>query len=67
MNDRERIGKQIAEARKAKGLSQRKLAELRGINAGYIAHVELGKYSTGIDTLSQICEPLGLKIDLVKK
>ena len=36
MNDRERIGKRIAEIRKSKGLSQAKLAELDRITAGSI-------------------------------
>ena len=34
MNDRERIGKRIAEIRKSKGLSQAKLAELTDIAPG---------------------------------
>lgn len=67
MNDRERIGKQIAEIRKEKGISQAKLSELTGIGSGHIARIELGKYSTGIDTLSKIAEALGYKIDFIKK
>lgn len=67
MNDRERIGKQIAEIRKEKGISQAKLSELTGIGSGHIARIELGKYSTGIDTLSKIAEALEYKIDFIKK
>lgn len=37
MNERERIGKRIAEIRKSKGLSQVKLAELTDIAPGNIA------------------------------
>lgn len=45
MDERERIGKRIAELRKQKGLSQVKLAELAGIDLGHIARIELGRYS----------------------
>lgn len=67
MNDRERIGKRIAEIRKAKGLSQVKLAEAAGIDPGHIARIELGKYSTGIDVLSKIAEALGMVLDFKEK
>lgn len=67
MNDRERIGKRIAELRQSKQLSQVKLAELTGIAPGNIARIELGKYSTGIDLLSKIGDALGCKIDFVEK
>lgn len=66
-NERERIGKRIAEIRKEKGISQAKLSELTGIGSGHIARIELGKYSTGIDTLAKIAEVLGYEIDFVKK
>lgn len=67
MNDRERVGKRIAEIRKEKGISQAKLSELAGIGSGHIARIELGRYSTGIDTLAKIAEALEHKIDLIKK
>lgn len=67
MNERERIGKRIAEIRKAKGLSQAKLSELTGIAPGNIARIETGKYSTGIDILSKIANALGYKLDFTEK
>lgn len=67
MNDRERIGKRIAELRMAKGISQAQLSELTGIAPGNIARIELGKYSTGIDILSKIAKELGYKVDFVKE
>lgn len=66
-NERERIGKRIAELRKSKGLSQAKLSELTSIAPGNIARIETGKYSTGIDLLSRIANALGCKIDFVEK
>lgn len=67
MNDRERIGKRIAEIRKSKGLSQVKLAELTDIAPGNIARIETGRYSTGIDLLSKIADALGYKLDFIEK
>lgn len=67
MNDRERIGKRIAEIRKSKGLSQAKFAELTDIAPGNIARIETGRYSTGIDLLSKIADALGYKLDFIEK
>lgn len=67
MNDRERIGKRIAELRKKKGLSQVRLAELSGIDSGHIARIELGKYSTGIDILARIGKALNCRIDFIEE
>lgn len=65
MTDRERIGLQIAHLRKAKGLSQRDLAELTGLNYVNIWKIEKGKYSVGLDILSKICSALGKRVDIV--
>lgn len=67
MNDRERIGKRIAEIRKSKGVSQAKLSELTGIAPGNIVRIETGRYSTGIDLLSKIADALGYKLDFLEK
>lgn len=67
MNDRERIGKRIAQIRMEAGISQYKLAEITGIAPGNIARIELGKYSTGVDLLSKIGDALGYKLDFTEK
>lgn len=66
MDERERIGKRIAELRRQKGLSQAKLAELTGIDPGHIARIELGRYSTGIDILAKIGHALGCRVDFIE-
>lgn len=66
-NERERIGKRIAEIRKKKGISQAKLAELTGMAPGNIARIETGKYSTGVDLLSKIANALDYKLDFIEK
>ena len=66
-NERERIGKRIAEIRKKRGISQAKLAELTGMAPGNIARIETGKYSTGVDLLSKIANALNYKLDFIEK
>ena len=64
-NERLRIGRKIAELRKEKGLSQVALAEKVNLKPSYIARIELGQHSTGIDLLSRIAEALGARIEFV--
>lgn len=66
VNHKKRIGKRIAELRKERGLSQAKLAQLTGLNSGYIARVELGTFDIGIENLSKIGDVLGMEIDFVE-
>lgn len=66
MNNREYIGKRIAEIRQAKGLSIRQLAEASGVNFANIYKIENGKYNVSVDILGKICEALGCRIDLVE-
>lgn len=58
------IGKMI-EAREAKGLSQRDLAELSGVKQPAIARLESLKSTPQIDTLLKILNPLGYTISIV--
>lgn len=67
MNNREYIGKRIAEIRQAKGLSIRQLAEASGVNFANIYKIENGKYNVSIDILGKICEALGCRIDVVEE
>lgn len=64
MNNREYIGKRIAEIRQAKGLSIRQLAEASGVNFANIYKVENGKYNVSVDILGKICEALGYHVDI---
>jgi len=63
--ERLRIGRRIAEMRKEQGLTQTQLAEQCGLQQAHIARIETGKYSVGIDTLSQIADALNAKVDLI--
>ena len=67
MNHREKIGQQIAQLRKEKGLSLRELSERCGVTFQNINKIENGKYNTGIDILGKIADALDSSIDLMKK
>jgi len=66
-NHRIAIGQRIKELRVKNGLSQRDLAELTGYTNANIANIELGKYSVGLDVLSNIADKLGCNIELIEK
>lgn len=60
----ELIGKLI-EAREAKGLSQKELADLAGLKQPAIARLESMKATPQIDTLFKILQPLGYTLTVV--
>lgn len=66
-DERLRIGRRIAEIRKEKGMTQTQLAELCGLQQAHIARIENGKYSVGLDTLAQIADAMGARIDIIIK
>ena len=67
MNHREKIGQQIAQLRKEKGLSLRELSERCGVTFQNINKIENGKYNTGIDILGKIADALEADIELTPK
>lgn len=64
-SERLRIGQRIAELRKEQNLTQTQLAERCGLQQAHIARIEAGRYSVGLDTLAQIADAMGMKIDFV--
>ena len=66
-NNREYIGRRVAEIRQAKGLSIRQLADLCGVSAQNITKIEHGRYNVSVDILGKICDALGCRIEIVKK
>lgn len=65
-SERQRIGRRIAELRKEQNMTQAQLADRCGIAQAHIARIETGRYSVGLDTLTQIATALGRSIDFVK-
>ena len=58
------IGK-VIEARVAKGLSQRELAEISGVKQPAIARLESMRSTPQIDTLFKVLSPLGYTLSIV--
>lgn len=58
------IGK-VIEAREAKGLSQRELAEISGVKQPAIARLESMRSTPQIDTLFKVLNPLGYTLSIV--
>ena len=79
MNDESRVSKaekaqiefetalirKLVEAREAKGLSQRDLAERSGVKQPAIARLESMKSTPQIDTLFKVLSPLGYTLSIV--
>lgn len=65
MNKDNTFGEKLQQIRKAKGLTQEKLAELAGVHEKHISKLELGTYKPSFDTLNKVLTALDLKIDEV--
>ena len=62
MNINERFGKRIKEIRKAKGLSQEKLANLAEVDRTYLPEVERGERNISLVVAEKIANALGEKL-----
>lgn len=57
-----KIAKKIREIRKAKGVSQEKLALIAGLNTAYIGYIERGERKPSVVTLDKIARALRVKV-----
>ena len=55
------LGQRIRDARKAKGLTQERLAELLGIGTSNISYIETGKFSPSMENFEKLVEILGVE------
>ena len=67
IEERNRIGSEIAELRAKQGLTQEQLAEKLGIKQQSVSRIELGLFSVGFDMLQKIADALGGKIIIQDK
>lgn len=65
--DRQRIGKEIADLRKQRGMTQQDVSDKAAILRPHITRVELGKYNFGFDTLQAIADALDADIRIVPR
>ena len=66
ITERKRIGDRIRAIRLKRGLFQEHLAEMCGMKQQYLARIENGRISTGVDTLSKIATALNCSIDFIE-
>ena len=57
------IGKRVRETRKQQKISQERLAELTGVSAGYISHIETARKKASLSILIRIANALGITVD----
>ena len=67
MKVQERIGLNLQNLRRAKGLSQEELAHRADIHPTYLSGVERGKRNSTAGVLQRIAEALGTDIDVLVK
>ena len=64
---RQRIGTDIAELRKQRGMTQQQVADIAQMQRNHISRIEAGRYSVGFDTLQTIAEALDADIRIVPR
>lgn len=62
MNVKELIGKRIQELRKARGLSQEKIAERADISPTYLSRIECGRENPTLDMLIKLSKALEVEM-----
>ena len=67
IEERNRIGSEIAELRAKQGLTQEQLAEKLGIKQQSVSRIERGLFSVGFDMLQRIADALNSDIKIIKK
>lgn len=67
MNINQRFGQRIKEIRKAKGLSQEKLANLAEVDRTYMPEVERGERNISLVVAEKIANALGEKLSSILK
>lgn len=55
------LGQRIRELRRAKGLTQERLAELVGIGTANISYIETGKFAPSIENFEKIAQALDVQ------
>lgn len=61
------IGEKLRERRRLLGIKQPELAFLSGVSSRTIQQVENGKGNPSLETLFQLADPLGLRLELILK
>ena len=64
---RQRIGTDLSELRKQRGMTQQQVADIAQMQRNHISRIEAGRYSVGFDTLQTIADALDADIRIVPR
>ncbi len=67
VTDAGKLGRIIAEKRKADGLTQARLAALSGVGVRFVGELERGKPTARLDKLLKVLDGLGLHLAVKNK
>lgn len=67
MANRENIGKAIATARKARGATQKAMAEKTGINKTTLSEIENGRFTGSLDIFERYLDAVDLQLQVSPK
>jgi DNA-binding XRE family transcriptional regulator len=62
-----RLGRQLAEARRARHLTQKQVASIAHIDQADVSNIERGAANPTFTTLNALVSAVGMEIDLTKK
>ena len=62
MNPKKLLGKKIKQIRKQRGFTQEKLAEIIGMDSGYICKMEIGLHTPSLETLAKLSKALNTEL-----
>ena len=65
MNRKEFIGREVKKSRTKRRLSQKRVAELSGLEKCLISDIERGKANVSIDVIDKLCNVVGANIRLI--
>lgn len=61
----EQVSAQIREARKTRGFTQKEMGDKLGVTEGAYSRYESGKQNLTLDTISKICDAMGVELKVV--
>jgi transcriptional regulator with XRE-family HTH domain len=62
-----KVGQQIREARKAKGMTQKELGALMGLSESVVNKYEAGKQNLSLETVQKVALALGMDLSVMIK
>lgn len=64
---KQKVGEQIRDARKAKGLTQKELGAIMGLSESVVNKYETGKQNLSLETVQKVARALGVELTVLIK